>query len=310
MNSPALLTDFERCDRKGYWSRSHERIKLDDTEMLQAAIRAGVTEDTRKDWGEAAGEECYALGLEPGLETTHYDVYGEVTHLACIADIVTTAIRKPGEQPWKRPEPVQLRDGPMWTSGAYLSPDGGHLRRIVLASSWSDDRHYSECRSWFSLGEICAYGLPMQQVVIVLGQRRNGKRHGYWSKGLRHPANKKLRFRKKHDVSTGFKSTWLQIWREDYDDIPTLDWLQAMLEDGVLQDVCFNVEIPVPEKDARQMIVDLATRKLEKIQNLDSLPDQNLSTCDWPSACLFRSDCHANRSPNKGMFRIIEPTAV
>jgi hypothetical protein len=120
---------------------------------------------------------------------------------------------------------------------------------------------------------------------------------------LRHPANKKLRFRKKHDVATGFKSSWLQVWREDYDDISTHDWLQAMLEDGVLQDVCFNVEISVPEKTARQHIIDLAARKLEKIQDLDSLPDQNLSTCDWPVACAFRSDCHAGRGPNKGMFK-------
>lgn len=300
MNSAALLTDFEQCERKGFWSRSHERIKLDDTAMLQAAIRAGVTEDTRTDWGEAAGEECYARGLEPGLETTHYDVYGEVVHLACIADIAATALRKPGEAPWQRPGPAPLGGGMLWNSGVYLSPDGSHLRRVVLASTWSDDRHYHECRSWQSLGEICAYNLPMQQAVIVLGPRRNGKRHGYWSKGLRHPANKKLRFRKKHDVAAGFKSSWLPVWREDYDDISTRDWLQAMLEDGVLPDVCFNVEIPAPEKEARQMIVDLAARKLEKIQNLDSLPDQNLSTCDWPTACKFRDGCHAGRKPGAG----------
>ena len=303
MNSPALLTDFERCDRKGFWSRSHERIKLDDTEMLQAAIRAGVTEDTRKDWGECAGEECYALGLEPGLQTEHYDVYGEVTHLACIADIVTTAIRKPAEEPWQMPEPVQLGDGPTWTSGAYLDPAGTHLRRIVLASSWSDDRHYSECRSWFSLGEVCVYGLPMQQAVIVLGQRRDGKRHGYWSRGLRHPANKKLRFRKKHDVATGFKSSWLQVWREDFDDISTTIgckpcWMMACCKMFVSM-----WRSPVPEKTARQHIIDLAARKLEKIQDRDSLPDQNLSTCDWPVACAFRSDCHAGRRPNKNMFK-------
>ena len=306
MNCPALLTDFERCDRKGFWSRSHERIKLDDTEMLQAAIRAGVTEGTRTDWGEVAGEECFGLGAEPGLLSSGYDVYAEVVHLSCIADIVTTAIRKTGEQPWQTPEPVQLGDGPMWTSGAYLSPDGGHLRRIVLASSWSDDRHYSECRSWFSLGEICAYGLPMQQVVIVLGQRRNGKRHGYWSKAVLHPMNRKLRFRKKHDVATGFKDSWLPIWREDHDEIETATWLQAMLDDGVLTDCCFSVEIPVPEKAARQSIVDLAARKLEKIQNLDSLPDQNLSTCDWPVACVFRADCHAGREPHKAMFKTVD----
>lgn len=303
MNSPRLLTSYEHCNRAGYWSRSWERAKLDETEMLQAAIRAGVTEATRTDWGEVAGEEAYALGIEPGLDTTHYDIHAEVVHIACLADIITTAIRKPLEGPWKTPEPVALENGILWNSGAYLDPSGDHLRRVVLASAWSDDRHYSQCRSWQSLGEVCVYGLPMQMAVIVLGQHRGGKRYSAWTKGLRHPINKKLRFRKKNDKSEGFKSSWLEVWREDYDDISTAAWLQGMLDDGVLQDLCFSVEIPVPEKDARERIVKMAARKLEKIQNLGTLPDPQLSTCDWPKPCNFRGPCHDGRQPKEGVYR-------
>lgn len=300
MNTAELLTAFEMCPRLAYWSRYWERIKLDGNEMLQRAIRAGVLSE-RADFGEAAGEECYSFGVEPGLHSDHYDLHAEVIHLACIADIVSTAIRKVGEPSWKIPE-----DLPLWKPSCYLSPDGLHLRRIVLVSSWNDNRHYSECRSWQSLGAVCAYGLPMQMVIVVLGQNRSGKRHSPWTKGLRHPVNKKLRFRKKNDVSEGFKSTWLPVWREDFDDISTHDWLQAMLDDGVLQDVCFPVDIPVPEKAARQRILDMAARKLEKIQNLDSLPDPQLTGCDWPVPCLFRTPCHAGREPQKGIFKIVE----
>ncbi len=272
--------------------------------MLQAAIRAGVTEAERKDWGEVAGEELYALGSEPGLETAHYDVHSEVVHLACISDLVTTAIRKPGEAPWQTPEPMRLGDGPEWISGAYLDPQGEHLRRTVLVSNWSDDRHYSESRSWFSLGEVCIYSLPMQQVVVVLGQARGGKRHGPWAKGLRHPLNKGLRFRKKRDVASGFKSSWEEVWREDYDEISTQEWLQAMLEDGVLQDVCFNVDIPVPAAAVRERIVEMAKRKMDKLAGLTELPDPQLTGCDWPVPCVFRDPCHAGREPREGLYRI------
>ena len=306
MNSPTLLTHDEQCRRKGYWSRSRERTKLDDTEMIQAGLRAGLTEAKRTDWGEAAGEECYALGADPGLETTHYDVHSEVVHLSCLADAIVTALRKPGDGPWQIPPPIRLGDGPLWTSAAYLDPSGLHLRRVALVSAWSDDRHYSQARSWFSIGECAAYDLPMQQAVIVLGPRRNGKRSSPWTRGLRHPLNKKLRFRKKHDVAEGFKSTWLQIWREDFDDIPTKDWLDAMLADGVLSEVCFKVDIPALSAPARDRIRDLAARKLDTLAMMKALPDEQFTGCDWPRPCIFRTPCHAGREPQKGVFRILD----
>lgn len=295
-----MLTAFEQCPRKAHWMRAWERTKLDAAQMLQQAIRAGLTSQ-RADFGEAAGEECYGLGVDPGLSTPHYDVHSEVCHLSCIADIVTTAIRKASEPAWEVPEALES-----WKPSCFLSPDGMHLRRIVLVSNWNDDRHYNECRSWQSLGAVCAYELPMQQAVIVLGQNRNGKRHSPWTKGLRHPRNKQLRFRKKNDVSEPFKDTWLPVWREDFDDISTHDWLEAMLQDGVLQDVCFNVDIPVPEKTARQQILDLAKRKLERLAACEELPDPQFANCNWPKPCIFRTPCHAGREPQSGMFHVLD----
>jgi len=305
MTTAELLTALEECPRKAFWRREWARVKLDAAELLAAGIRAGV-QTARTDFGQAAGEECYGLGNEPGLATTHYDLHGEVVHLAAIADIITTALRKPGEVPWRTPEPIKLSDGQIWRSKATLSPDGSHLRRVVLASGWNDDRHYSECRSWFSLGEVSAYNLPLQMAVVVLGAHREGKYHGPWARGVRHPANKKLRFRKKHAVAEGFKSTWQQVWREDFDEISTHEWLQAMLEDGVLQDVCFPVKIDVPEKSARRRIQEMAERKLEILEKIRELPDPQLTGCDWPAPCLFRQPCHAGREPQRGLFRMLD----
>jgi hypothetical protein len=207
---------------------------------------------------------------------------------------VTTAIRKPTDAPWGVPEPQDR-----WESDCFLSPDGSHLRKVVFVTSWSDDRHYSLCRSWSALGEVCHNNLPLQLVVAMLGKHSNGRFHSYWSHGLRHPVNKKLRFRKKVDVANAFKSSWQECWREEHDEITTSEWLNAMISDDVIGDVLFKIDVAVPEKVSRQRIVDLANRKLDRIEKIKVLPEQNLSTCDWPSPCVHRRHCHAGEEPSE-----------
>lgn len=292
MRSAEKITGGERCGRIPYWGRTWKQRLMKPVEMIEAGVRAGVMEHTRSDFGELAGEEVYGFGADPGIESKQYDQHAEVVHLACVADVVTSAVRKPGSDPWKLAPPL-----PEWDSGCYLSPDGRHLRRIAFVTSWSDDRHYSLCRAWETLGEICFHNLPMQLVVINLGKHSDGKYHSFWTHGLRHPGNKKLRFRRRRNVQEPFKESWIEVWREDYDDISTHDWLQGMLEDGVLQECMKKVDIPVPKPEARQRILDLARRKLEVIRGAAELPMQNLSTCDWPVPCIHRAHCHAQEEP-------------
>ncbi len=71
-----------------------------------------------------------------------------------------------------------------------------------------------------------------------------------------------------------------------------------MLSDNVFKDVCFSIELPVPEQNARRQILDLAAKKLDKLYNLKELPDQNLSTCFWPNRCQFVNPCHRGDAPN------------
>lgn len=297
MDSPTLLTHFETCDRKGAWSRDWEKHKLDNTDFIQLCIRAGLT-SSRPDFGEAADEQAMGLGAEPGLDSKEHNLYDQVVHLAAISDIVTQAVRKPSEPPWLLPEPVQLGDGSTWHPNGYMDPSGTFLRRIALVSSWNNDRHYAECKSWESLGEICAYNMPMQLVVAVIGQNKGGKRHSYWSHGLRHPVSKQLRFRKRNDKSSPFKSSWIEVWREDFDEITTQAWLEAMLQDAVLTDVLFKIDIKIPEKAARDRIRDLAAKRLDKIAKIKTLPDENLSSCSWPTKCLFIRPCHNGDIPS------------
>jgi hypothetical protein len=232
------------------------------------------------------------------IVSDQHDIYSQVIHYAAIADIVSCAIRKPSEPPWGVPESVSLPNGIQWQGSAFLSPDGAKLRRVVLVSHWDKDRHYSFCRSWETVGNICAYSLPMQLAVCVLGQVRDGKHYGYFSRGYRHPVNRGLRFRKKTDVNSRFKDSWQQVFREDYDDIPTLDWLSAMHKDGVLADSCFSVTVDAPNERTRDHVLGLAARKLDRLMSLKTVPDEQFTGCSWPTRCPYITPCHSGNSPS------------
>ncbi len=202
MSTAEILTAYECCDRKGFWSRDWQRRRLTPNEMLRRALTAGVTESERSDFGEVAGETIMELGVDPGMETpSSHNIYDSVVHHAALADILTQAIRRPGARPWSIPPPTTLGGAP-WASGAFVDPLGTTLRQIVLASSWSDSRHYAEVRNWRTTGEVAAYRLPMQVAVLILGQYRDGRRSGPWTKGFLHPRNRMLRFRKRARISS------------------------------------------------------------------------------------------------------------
>jgi hypothetical protein len=254
-------------------------------------MTAGLTEVEREDFGELAGETIMDLAVSPGLETpASRNIHESVVHHAALADVLTTAVRRPGSPPWSPPVPTPVGDH-LWHSGAFLDRSGGHLRRLSLVTSWSDERHYSELRSWYSLGEVAAYELPMKVVVLILGQHRDGRRHGPFTKGFLHPQNHKLRFRKRQKVTSEvFSDRWAKVWREDREEIATKDWLEAMLEDDILRDVCFVVDLPVPPKVQLQRIRDMAARKLDRAMKMTAKPEPSLSVCDRP-ACPFKGCC-------------------
>ena len=305
MNTPQILTAYEGCNRAAFWSRDWERAKIDLNDLLREGIKAGLL-TSEPNHGQFSGERVVEISAEREIVQDKHSVYDSCIHTASLADVIVSAIRKPKDPPWLLPEPIALGNGPLWESAAFLAPSGQSLRRIVLATSWSDERHYAEARSLFSLGEVCAYGLPMQEAIIVLGASREGKRHGPFSKALQHPVNKKLRFRKKSEGK--FKESWGVIFREDHDEIDTHTWLQAMHGDGVLEDHCFSVTIEVPEKAARKRIVDVMARKLDALYNLKALPDEQYTGCFWPSRCQYVNNCHSDQEPSGrfGFVRISE----
>lgn len=300
MNSANLLSDYERCARRGFWSRSWQRHRLTSMEMLHSAVRSGLTESVRSDFGEVAGEHLMSLAENRGLDNVQgCHVYDCAIHHAALADIVVTGIRKPQESPWEPATPDTTPDTTPWVSGAYLDPSGAALRGILMVSSWSEERRNSAVRTWSTLGEVCQFGLPMRLAVAVVGSMISGRRRSPFSKGLLHPINRSLRFqRRSKGWTNGFRETWQPIWREDHAEIERQAWLQAMLEDEVLQDHLFVVDVAVPGEVERSRIRDMAARNLESLAGLKALPDAKLEVCHDPiHACPFIWCCHNPEGP-------------
>lgn len=301
-----LLSDLEACPRKAYWSQNWEPRKLHPTEMLRRAIAAALTDKGRSDVGENAGEQVIGLCGNRGLDTKQYahDAYGIGVHHAALADILSTHLHGVLGGFCERPEPVKGINL-TWEPRCLLAPNG-ELVRIVLVDHWNDEREMSESRSWYTLGEMAAYKVPMTLRIIILGASVGGKRHSFWSKGLLHPRNRQLRFKKHAKKTEGFADSWIPIWREDYDQLSREEWLKAMEADGAITELTRRVHIDAFPDERVKELRGLVERKTERLYKIDSAPDPNYSACNWPRPCAFQSVCFAS-SPTtpaeSGCFR-------
>jgi hypothetical protein len=74
-----------------------------------------------------------------------------------------------------------------------------------------------------------------------------------------------------------------------------------MLDDGVLPEVLFVRNVPVPERSVSKNIRELAKRQMEKLERMARPPDKQLATCwDLISPCPFRVCCHGTPETEPG----------
>lgn len=300
MNTPAKLIAHDRCSRFAFLGKTWERNRVSPLFALYAAIEDGLTYEGEEDPGQFAGDCFMTTCAERGLNVTISDLYGSGLHHASLADMLTFVLRSGA--PWARPETAEV-GGLVWEPSCFMDTSRERLRRIVLVDRWASDREYEESLSWRSLGEVCAYGLPMIQTIVIIGQSREGRRHGPWSKAWLHPVNSALRMRKRS--GKGFDGQWKPIWREETE-FSREKWLDAMTSDGVLQDALFEVEVPVPPEKVRSNIRQLAEKKMAEIEATTVPPDPRLSVCFSPTACEFSECCPRWVMPSiKGGFNKI-----
>lgn len=285
MTSADSLSSHDRCARKSFLEKDWERNHLHPGDVLRRAIDVGL-ESEEEDPGIAAGDEVMTLCTERGMDTGRGDLYAMAQHTAALADIIVWFLRGTGK-PWERPEDVKIGKS-AWESSTFLSACGTRLRRVAVASRWGEDRALGESHSWRTVGETTAYGIPITQIVVIVGQTREGRYHSPWTKAFCHPVNHSLRMRKRSGENFGGK--WRSIWREETE-YSREKWLDAMTDDGILGDVVFEVEVPVPEAPAKAKISWLMEKKLAEIKDTTELPPPCPSVCDWPVPCDFSKAC-------------------
>ena len=306
MSSASILTAYESCERRGYWARHWEKHRLGAIEMVRRGVLAGlqVEGDGDIDFGTWAGDEVVTLASERGLDADRTNLHRSVMNHAGIADLITTAMRRPDDPPW---EFLPVTHG--WASSCMVDSAGTTLRRFLPVSTWNPERQDHEIRSWYVTGEQCVHRMPMDLVVANLGPMSGGRRHSPWAKALLHPQQSSLRFRKRsRGTIDGFKETWKPIFREDHDNINREKWLQAMIDDEVLIECLFVIKLAAPTDQEAIRITDLAKRKLDALSKTKKLPEKQLSTCDGPIApCPFRLCCWYDEEcePSSGVFDAI-----
>lgn len=292
MFSADLLAANDRCARAGYYSRDWEFSRLHPTEVLRRAVDVGLMSE-EDDAGQAAGDHVMTLAAERGIDIEGSGVYAIANHTAALADILTTTLRQDAR--WERPADRTLNGLP-WVSSAFLDSSGVRLHRFLLVDRISEERIKAEKYAWKTLGEQSVYELPMTIHVVVLGQRRDQKYHGAWSKGYLHPHGRMLRIKKRSGES--FSGKWTIAWREDHDTISRDKWRDQMGADGALQDSLFEIDCdPPPEKLASE-IRRLAEQRLNKIRELKDIPGLQPSACWWPTPCAFAHACWNFQKPS------------
>ncbi len=286
MNTALLLNSADRCARLPYLLERWRPPGIRPVEALYEAIEAGLT-SAGTPW-DAAEQRLYDLATTRGLDSNQVDVLGEAEHLAALASFISYLLRPEGH--WKRPEPIPLPDGALWHPSAFLDPSESHLRRIVLCSTWNPYRQVEEEHDWRTL-EGSIYGVAMDLVVVVIGQERDGRRHGPLSKGWTHPVSKQLRFRKRD--GGGFDGGWEQIWRE-----------VGLQQGDMARRAGRGWRAPRCDPDSRRRagtegLVQYRTKKLERIRTAKEPPEESPSMCfDRVRPCPFRSACPRGLEPS------------
>lgn len=281
--SARLLDTFDRCPRRLAFERSYSTRLISPFGLLYRALEYALTAD---DPEQAAKDETMRIATTHELILRDLSNFLTIRHTGYLAAIIALALRN-------RLGPLaRVPATPEWESSLF-STESGTYHRIELVSHFDDDRLRASAHSWRVIGELAALEAPLTLTAVVVGPQRTGRRHSEWSKGLRHPVNRALRFAPRQNKKTGFGDTWEKVWREQTD-IPTLAWLNQMKLDGVLDQLIVSREIAYNSDDNRMIA---ARREMKEIAALmpssTETSPMRRSSCDEFGGCPFQSVCYS-----------------
>lgn len=283
-----ILTNDDHCRRLAHYDVRWEPPARTPKEILLLAIEFGLLSDS-DDPGEAAADYAMELAVEKTIDTAETDILGLASHGSSMADFITWLLRAEN-QPWERPQPIELPDGHIWDSGAFLSQRG--LKHLALVDRLDAMTEMSLRNSWAVRGESSVYEMPVDIICVEIGTLRAGRWSNPFTKGYRHPQANTLRFRKRDGEVFG--ANWERVERET-DEATREEWLDAMTDDGILEERVHLLQCDIPEDQPE--VVDLAQTKLARQSSV--IPEKQPSRCfEKLRPCPYRGCCPQGVDPS------------
>jgi hypothetical protein len=270
INSP-LLALHDRCFRAGWRALRQSPGPECALDVMRDAVDHGLgLPSSRSEMASAYVRRAAlynGLEVEPGQNIFHIS-----EHISAIAEQIVYVVG--GEKPWVRPDTVLLDESHAWESRAWLGRGG--LRRVVLTDRWRERTEMT----WRDAGEQAVYGGVLTEITVILGNHHDGRFHGHWSKGWKHPRNGEVRIQ---SSAGGELNKWMKIWRED-EGLTAKEWATRM--QPAMGAAMRVVERPELKPEQRAAWRRLALRKMEAMERGEE-PDPQPSQCHRPTACLF-----------------------
>lgn len=290
--SAELLDRWDRCERRFALSREYEPRLISPFGVLYSALEAALL---APDPEQVAKDETMRLASTHDLVLTELNQFMTVRHTGYLAGILAVALRE------RLGELHRVPPSEEWESGLLETPTGIR-HRIELVSHLDDDRLRASAHSWRVIGELAALQSPLTLTAVVIGPQRGGRRHSEWTKGLRHPVNRALRFAPRNNKKSGFSEGWEKVWREQ-ENLSTEKWIAQMRQDGVLDQLIISREIGYNPDDNR---IIAAQREMEEIAQLMSLASpaspMRRSSCDEFGGCPFATVCYSPTAATPASF--------
>lgn len=282
--SPQLLDTFDRCERRYAFSRRYDSKLISPLSVLYSALEHALLSP---DPEQSAKDETMRIASTHDLILSG-DLANFLTirHIGYLAGILAVALRA------RLGSLERVPSTPEWESALFTAPDGRN-HRIELVSHFDDDRLRSSAHSWRVIGELAALRSPLTLTAVVVGPQRGGRRHSEWTKALRHPVNKQLRFALRNNIKSGFSSGWEKVWREQ-ETISTEKWLDQMRQDGVLDNLIVSREIPYRADDNRMIAAQKEMKQIERLMaSAKESSPMRRSSCDEFGGCVYQAACYS-----------------
>lgn len=283
--STHLLDTFDKCERRFAFSQKYEPKLITPLGLLYHSLNAAIISP---DPAQSAKDAAMRMAARREMVTGDINKFTTIRHLEALAGIIATAVQQ------KLGILTPLGEVNGWDSALYRSSNN-ILHRIELVSHFDDDRLRACAHSWRVIGEMAALRSPINLVMIVIGAQRGGRRHSAWTRGLLHPVNKALRFAPRNAKKKGFGDTWNHAWREQHSEISTLEWLNQMKKDDVLDDLIHSRSIAYRHDDHRMIAAREEMFALSLRMSTATLTaPMRRSACDEWGGCPFANVCYSS----------------